>query len=173
LRPQDYFAVYAVISHVSTSINPATPGNQSSDAWIEQIESSQRIQTIRTNFLYSRGYHRAISHRIQYTKHSFLLVSREPVKNIRLRATEGQSNRRIAAEMTLTRNTVRLWRDRWHNTAEQIVQIVAISCEDPQLSGVPISHWTPKEVAAAAIQRGIVTRISERQVGRFLKRGGS
>jgi putative transposase len=127
-----------------------------------------------------------------------------------LRAAAGQSNRRIAAEMSLTRNTVRLWRDRWHHTAEhrtgvgaqaatpalrtvietslrdayrsgapatftaeQIVQIVAISCEDPQLSGVPLSHWTPKAVAAAAIQRGLVAQISERQVGRFLKRGGS
>jgi putative transposase len=126
-----------------------------------------------------------------------------------LRAAAGQSNRQIAAEMTLTRNTVRLWRDRWHNTAEQrtavgaqatapalrtviettlhdayrggapatftaaqIVQIVAISCEDPHVSGIPLSHWTPKEVAAAAIQRGVVTQICERQVGRFLKRGG-
>lgn len=57
-------------------------------------------------------------------------------------------------------------------TAEQIVQIVAISCEAPQVSGVPVSHWTPKDVATEAVRRGIVTTISERQVGRFLKRGG-
>jgi putative transposase len=56
-------------------------------------------------------------------------------------------------------------------SAEQVVQIVALACEDPQASGYPVSHWTPKEVAAEAIKRGIVESISERQVGRFLKRG--
>ena len=54
-------------------------------------------------------------------------------------------------------------------SAEQVVQIIAIACEDPQTNGYPISHWTPREVAAEAIKRGIVTSISERQVGRFLK----
>ncbi len=54
---------------------------------------------------------------------------------------------------------------------EQIVQIVGIACEQAQASGYPISHWTPKEVAHESSKRGIVTRISERQVGRFLKRG--
>jgi len=56
-------------------------------------------------------------------------------------------------------------------SAEQIVQIVAIACEQPEASGYPISHWTAKEVAHESIKRGIVTRISQRQVGRFLKRG--
>jgi putative transposase len=56
-------------------------------------------------------------------------------------------------------------------SAEQIVQIVAIACEQPETSGYPISHWTAKEVAHESIKRGIVPRISERQVGRFLKRG--
>jgi len=54
-------------------------------------------------------------------------------------------------------------------SAEQVVQIVAIACEDPQTSGYPVSHWTPKEVALEAIKRGIVESISPRQVGRFLK----
>ena len=56
-------------------------------------------------------------------------------------------------------------------SAEQVVQIVAIACEDPQVSGYPVSHWTPHEVAAEALKRGIVESISVRQVGRFLKRG--
>jgi putative transposase len=56
-------------------------------------------------------------------------------------------------------------------SAEQVVQIVAIACEDPQASGYPVSHWTPREVAVEAVKRGIVESISERQVGRFLKRG--
>src|SRR5258708_12999690 len=56
-------------------------------------------------------------------------------------------------------------------SAEQIVQIVAVACEEPQASGYPVSHWTPKEVAQEVIKRGVVESISERQVGRFLKRG--
>lgn len=56
-------------------------------------------------------------------------------------------------------------------SAEQVVQIVAIACEDPQASGYPISHWTEKEIRAEAMKRGIVESISVRQVGRFLKRG--
>ena len=38
-------------------------------------------------------------------------------------------------------------------TAEQIVQIVAVACEDPADSGRPISHWTPREVAEEVRKR--------------------
>ena len=55
---------------------------------------------------------------------------------------------------------------------EQIAQIIAVACEDPQESGRPVTHWTPRELADEVIQRGIVTTISPRSVGRFLKRGG-
>jgi homeodomain-containing protein len=58
-------------------------------------------------------------------------------------------------------------------TAEQIVQIVAVACEDPADSGRPVSHWTPREVAEEVRKRGIVTAISTRSVGRFLKSGRS
>ena len=54
---------------------------------------------------------------------------------------------------------------------EQIVQIVAVACEQPQSSRRPISHWTPKELAQEVVKRGIVQEISPRSVGRFLKRG--
>jgi putative transposase len=56
-------------------------------------------------------------------------------------------------------------------SAEQVVQIVALACEEPQASGLPVTHWTPQELADAAVKRGIVTSISARSVGRFLKRG--
>jgi len=56
-------------------------------------------------------------------------------------------------------------------TAEQIVQIVAVACEDPADSGRPVSHWTPREVAEEVRKRGIVEAISTRSVGRFLKSG--
>jgi len=58
-------------------------------------------------------------------------------------------------------------------TAEQIVQIVAVACEDPADSGRPVSHWTPREVAEEVRKRGIVETISTRSVGRFLKSGRS
>lgn len=54
-------------------------------------------------------------------------------------------------------------------TAEQMAQIIALACEEPEKSGLPVSHWTAKEVAAEAIHRGIVQSISVRHVDRFLK----
>jgi hypothetical protein len=54
-------------------------------------------------------------------------------------------------------------------STEQVVQIVALACESPQASGYPVSHWTSTELAAEAIKRGIVEKISPRSVGRFLK----
>lgn len=58
-------------------------------------------------------------------------------------------------------------------STEQVIQIVAIACESPDKSGKPISHWSPRELAAEAVQRGIVPKISPRSVGRFLKRSHS
>ena len=56
-------------------------------------------------------------------------------------------------------------------TPEQIVQIVAVACEDPRASGRPVSHWPPREVAEEVRKRRIVETISTRSVGRFLKSG--
>jgi putative transposase len=56
-------------------------------------------------------------------------------------------------------------------TAEQMVQMVAVACEDPADSGRPISHWTPREVADEMRKRGMVEAISTRSVGRFFKSG--
>jgi len=137
----------------------------------------------------------------QGTAPHWLVIRSKIVLGARRRA----SNRAIAVELGLNRNTVQYWRGRWQKgrgewagiedekalrqaiergladaarsgtpskfSAEQIVQLVAVACEAPQASGYPISHWSPKEVAQEAIKRGIVDSISERQVGRFLKRG--
>jgi len=54
-------------------------------------------------------------------------------------------------------------------SAEQIVGLVAIACEDPRASGYPLSHWTPSQIAREAITRQLVSTISARSVGRFLK----
>jgi hypothetical protein len=56
-------------------------------------------------------------------------------------------------------------------TAEQFCQLIAMGCEVPEGSDRPISHWTPREIAAEAKKRGIVDRISPRHVGRVFKRG--
>ncbi len=53
-------------------------------------------------------------------------------------------------------------------TAEQMTQIMAIACESPEQSGRPVDHWTHRELADEAKQRGIVTSISASQVGRYL-----
>jgi putative transposase len=116
-----------------------------------------------------------------------------------LAAVQGKNNTHIAQELGLDLVTVRLWRKRWQErealqleemgiserlsdaprsgtpprfSAEQMCQIMALACEEPQKSGRPISHWTPRELAEEAVRRQIVPRISPRQVGRFLKRCG-
>jgi putative transposase len=115
-----------------------------------------------------------------------------------LAANTGQNNAEIARAEGVSVNLVRKWRGRWAEgkalelaemsledrlqdlarsgspgkfRAEQLAQIIALACEDPQASGYPVSHWTPKEIAAEASKRGIVASISARQVGRFLKGG--
>jgi transposase len=51
---------------------------------------------------------------------------------------------------------------------EQVASIIALACEPPADSGLPVSHWTPPELAREAIKRGLVDSISPRQVDRFL-----
>ena len=53
---------------------------------------------------------------------------------------------------------------------EQVTDIIALACEKPSASGLPVSHWTAAEVAREAIKRGIVDSISARHVDRVLKR---
>jgi hypothetical protein len=53
-------------------------------------------------------------------------------------------------------------------TPEQVAGIIALACEPTAESGLPVSHWTPPELAREAIKRGLVESISPRQVDRFL-----
>lgn len=57
-------------------------------------------------------------------------------------------------------------------TAEQTCAIVALACEAPDASGLPLSHWSASDLAREAVKRGLVPAISPRTVGRFLKRIG-
>jgi putative transposase len=58
-------------------------------------------------------------------------------------------------------------------TPEQIVHIIAIACTPPAASGRPVDAWTPRELADEAEKRQIVSSLSARSVGRFLKTGRS
>lgn len=55
-------------------------------------------------------------------------------------------------------------------SAETVALLVSLACEPPEDSGVPITHWTPDELAKEAITRGIVEEISPRHLDRLLKR---
>ena len=58
-------------------------------------------------------------------------------------------------------------------TAEQLAQLVTLACQDPKELGLPVTHWTPRELALHAQQLGIVESISRRQVARFFGGGRS
>jgi putative transposase len=116
-----------------------------------------------------------------------------------LAGATGLNNTQIARQLGISADAVRLWRRRWLDTApgdpaappkvsarladlprsgspgrftaEQCCQLLAMGCEIPAGSERPISHWTPREMAAEAKKRGIVARISRRHVARLLKRG--
>jgi putative transposase len=55
-------------------------------------------------------------------------------------------------------------------TAAQLCQLMAVACEAPERSGRPVTHWTPRELADEVIKRGLVSTMSPRTGGRFLKR---
>src|SRR5450631_2271024 len=54
-------------------------------------------------------------------------------------------------------------------TAAQVAQILAVACESPKLSGLPITRWTHRELRDEVVKRKIVESISVAQVGRYLK----
>jgi putative transposase len=112
--------------------------------------------------------------------------------SILLLADEGQNHREIARALNISRDMARLWRNRWLELSvkeipvverlvdaerpggpmtfslEQILQLFAIACEQPEAYGRAISHWTARELADEVVKKGIVTNISVRHVGRLL-----
>lgn len=108
-------------------------------------------------------------------------------------AVDGVGVRESARELGVWPKTVRYWRKRWRRandkqsvcdrladaprsgapatfTPEQICAVVAMACERPSESERPISQWSQREIADEAIRRGLVPDISQRSVGRFLKK---
>lgn len=111
---------------------------------------------------------------------------------------EGKSNSQVMREMSVSRDMVRHWRQRWVDlqpialadlsieerledmprpgrrariTADQVCQIQQMACEKPEESERPISHWTGREIADEVVKRGIVAQISPRHAARLLKKG--
>jgi putative transposase len=115
-----------------------------------------------------------------------------------LAAAAGLNHRQIARQLGVSLDAARLWRRRWLHyqplplgelpvearladlprpgvppriTTEQWCQIIALACEIPSDSEVPLSQWDHRAIAAEIMRRGIVDQISARHVGRFLKDG--
>jgi putative transposase len=113
-------------------------------------------------------------------------------------AAEGLTNAAVGRVLGISREAVRLWRDRWvglqaaplsdlsvtdrladaprpgapaHIGAAQVCAIIALACEAPEQSGRPISQWTGREIAEEIIRRGIVETISTRHAARLVKKG--
>jgi len=120
--------------------------------------------------------------------------------HIVLAAGDGRSISATVQEVGLSRESVRLWRDRWtalqdipladrgvaerladaprpgapaRITAEQVCQVIALACEAPATAGRPLSQWTNQELADEITTRGIVDTISPRHAARVVKRGTS
>jgi len=58
-------------------------------------------------------------------------------------------------------------------TPEQIAQIIALACEQPKEIGLPVTHWTPRELREEAKKRQIVDDISPRHIARFFFENGN
>jgi transposase len=124
--------------------------------------------------------------------HSTLQKLAERARIILLAPT-GQGVDEIAHQLGIWRKAVGEWRRRWRDadpacsvaqrlsdaprsgapakfTPEEICQIVALSCQDPEKLDVPISHWSQSELARQAVERGIVKSISHARSGAFFKR---
>src|SRR5271166_6436801 len=111
-----------------------------------------------------------------------------------LLASDGRGVSETAEALGIWRKTAGHWRRRWLAaeasagvaerlsdaprcgapatfTPEQICQIMALACEDPERLDVPISQWSQSELARQAVSRGIVKSISHGSVGRVLIEG--
>ena len=110
-----------------------------------------------------------------------------------LLADEGKNNREIGRELNISRFMARRWRLRWLELSErslpvierlpdsersgtparfsmeQVVELFALACSEPEDYGRPINHWTARELSEEMVKQGIVESISPRHVGRLLE----
>ena len=103
-----------------------------------------------------------------------------------LAAARGRSNARIAADLGISVDTARSWRGRFAGrgldglkdlprsgrprriSAAQRAAVVALACQLPAATGVPLSRWTGPELAAELAGRGLAGLISASSILRIL-----
>ena len=124
-------------------------------------------------------------------KHNTNQAVLQRAKIILLANGECKRNKDIMAELHIHSADITKWTKRWIDraqdtvlerlsdlprpgapdtfTPEQICQMVAMVCENPETYGRPISHWSQDELADEMIKQKIVNTISQSQVCRILK----
>ncbi len=103
-----------------------------------------------------------------------------------LAAARGRDNARIAADLGISVDTARRWRGRFaarrldglkdlprsgrprRISAAQRAAVVALACQLPAATGVPLSRWTGPELAAELAARGLAGPISASSILRIL-----
>jgi transposase len=103
-----------------------------------------------------------------------------------LAAARGQASGRIAADLHVSADTVRKWRGRFaargldglkdlprsgrprRISALERAAVVALACQLPAATGVPLSRWTAPELAAELRAQGLARLISPSSVLRIL-----
>ncbi|MDI6106078.1 IS630 family transposase [Actinoplanes sp. NEAU-A12] len=103
-------------------------------------------------------------------------------------AARGHANAAIARRHDVTVDTVRRWRGRFADeglagladrprpgrptrfTPVQTAEVKALACQLPAETGTPLSKWTCPDLAAEAVDRGIVAAISASTIRRILAR---
>jgi len=104
-----------------------------------------------------------------------------------LGAADGEENARIAEQLGVALNTVIKWRkwffeegmdgleDRKRSGRPRsfpplaLTEVKALACQLPASSGVPLSRWSCKELAAELVTRAVVAFISASTVWRTLR----
>jgi transposase len=103
-----------------------------------------------------------------------------------LAAARGRDNARIAADLAITVDTVRKWRGRFAGRGlagladlprsgrprriSELTRaaVVALACQLPAATGVPLSRWTGPELLAEITKAGLARQISASSVLRIL-----
>jgi transposase len=103
-----------------------------------------------------------------------------------LAAATGHCTARIARDLRISQDTARKWRGRFADRgleglgdlprparprqigAEARAAVVALACQLPAVTGVPLAHWTGPELAAELAARGLASPMSASSVLRIL-----
>jgi transposase len=103
-----------------------------------------------------------------------------------LAAAMGRCTARIARDLRISQDTARKWRGRFADrgleglsdlprpgrprqiSAEVRAAVVALACQLPAVTGVPLAHWTGPELAAELAARGLASPMSASSVLRIL-----